>query len=253
MIVADGGENYPTRVHAEGQYNDGVAALLHGVHALEPAGRDPVVVHDLVHLLPIALVQVHEGLGFEQVVALRPADTRQLPKLMQQTLAVATLPESVIEAVVAARDVLHELLQAQRALQPHPLARVPLEVARGQWVHLQEAEHCAQQDLCRAQAHDAVVPQDRAVHVHEDDQLLARPGVSLYDAGEVVLVRDGLEDVRLDQHVLVLRAVVNEGVLKGSLLLEAVTTLGEVDVASGRGVQEVADALGLRIAHVGIC
>ena len=28
-----------------------------------------------------------------------------------------------------------------------------------------------------------------------------RPGVSLYDAGEVVLVRDGLEDVRLDSEM----------------------------------------------------
>mmetsp|Transcript_91991 Transcript_91991/g.198851 ORF Transcript_91991/g.198851 Transcript_91991/m.198851 type:complete len:284 (+) Transcript_91991:929-1780(+) len=174
-----------------------------------------------------------------------PADFTELAQLAQELATQVRIPEVSEELRVSAEG-LHDVGEHLRGRQLHRLVGTPCKAARCVRADLYEAEEGVQKEPACAQADHRVVPEDGAVHVHVDDDLLPRLGVSPDDAQEVVHVRHGVQYVGLDQHVAVLRAMVNDGVTVGDVPLEAVHAIVEVDKVAGLRVPQVADARRVR-------
>mmetsp|Transcript_37422 Transcript_37422/g.97003 ORF Transcript_37422/g.97003 Transcript_37422/m.97003 type:complete len:332 (+) Transcript_37422:485-1480(+) len=214
----------------------------------EPTGGDAVLADGSPQRDQVLLEQSLAIVQVEGVLAARPSDLAPLRERREELPATILGPEGSVGIGRARREPFDQRLQVVRLLYPDRGAVLEGEVEGFARPQVHELEHGAQQGGSQVFALDRVVADNRGVDIHEDEELLAGGRKSLHDAREVLNVFHGVQDVCLDQDRPVVVAVVDHRVTAGSVALEAVLPLSEVDELACAGIPQVADARTLFVA-----
>mmetsp|Transcript_104060 Transcript_104060/g.335538 ORF Transcript_104060/g.335538 Transcript_104060/m.335538 type:complete len:439 (-) Transcript_104060:123-1439(-) len=236
------GEDHFASIHAEGVQDHHIPVVLDGLETIEPAPGDPVAEQVIGELREARPKLCTETVHCHGSSVRCPSELCERGKRFDETEARGLLPEGAVGPLVAWGELLHELLERLRLVNPALDTRVPREVNTLGRVNHNELKHDAQQTRANVLARAGVVAHDGGVHIHEDYQLLVGGRIPPDNVREVVLAGDGVQDVGLHEDAAVERAVVDDGVAVVVVAAEAVPALAEVDELPGARVPEVADA-----------
>mmetsp|Transcript_112889 Transcript_112889/g.299900 ORF Transcript_112889/g.299900 Transcript_112889/m.299900 type:complete len:205 (+) Transcript_112889:620-1234(+) len=144
--------------------------------------------------------------------------------------------------MVAGGDLLDELLQALRPVDAHRCAGAPHKVEGRCRPQLDEFKHSAEKSSGQVFSLHSVIANNGRVHIHKDDDLLILLRVLVDDVCKILGVFHRIEDVCLHKHVVVVGAVMNDGMPGSVVTAKAIVPLSEVHKLPRGDIPQVADA-----------
>mmetsp|Transcript_104059 Transcript_104059/g.335533 ORF Transcript_104059/g.335533 Transcript_104059/m.335533 type:complete len:326 (-) Transcript_104059:518-1495(-) len=227
------GEDHFASIHAEGVQDHHIPVVLDGLETIEPAPGDPVAEQVIGELREARPKLCTETVHCHGSSVRCPSELCERGKRFDETEARGLLPEGAVGPLVAWGELLHELLERLRLVNPALDTRVPREVNTLGRVNHNELKHDAQQTRANVLARAGVVAHDGGVHIHEHDNLLVRSRILLDNLAEVVPVLYGIQNVCLHENVAVLRAAMDGRVACGGLATKTVHALTKGNELAG--------------------